>query len=198
MIRARQSKSAPVGVVSKVLRVFEALSASPEGLALKDVAQRTGINKSTAYRFLAHLEFEGYLFRDDRGAYVVGPKLVRLGSGVSYQTSLRKISRPVLQDLWKDHRRNREPRDARRAGRVLSRRAAEPASISDGVAGGLVAAGLLHGDGKSAGSILAAGRKRTRARLAEVRTAHAAHDHATAAASARTRKYSPARLRPGR
>jgi len=67
MIRARQSKSAPVGVVSKVLRVFEALSSAPEGLALKDIAQRTGINKSTAYRFLAHLEFEGYLYRDYRG-----------------------------------------------------------------------------------------------------------------------------------
>ncbi len=101
MIRARQSKSAPVGVVSKVLRVFEALGAAPEGLPLKDVAQRTGINKSTAYRFLAHLEFEGYLFRDDAGSYLVGPKLVRLGSGIGYQTSLRKISRPVLQDLWK-------------------------------------------------------------------------------------------------
>ncbi|HTQ61294.1 MAG TPA: IclR family transcriptional regulator [Candidatus Solibacter sp.] len=101
MIRARQSKSAPVGVVSKVLRVFEALSSAPEGLALKDIAQRTGINKSTAYRFLAHLEFEGYLYRDESGGYVVGPKLVRLGSGVSYQTSLRKISRPVLQELWR-------------------------------------------------------------------------------------------------
>jgi DNA-binding IclR family transcriptional regulator len=101
MIRARQSKSAPVGVVSKVLRVFEILSSAPEGLALKDIAQRTGINKSTAYRFLAHLEFEGYLYRDESGAYVVGPKLVRLGSGVSYQTSLRKISRPVLQELWR-------------------------------------------------------------------------------------------------
>ena len=68
MIRARQAKSAPVGVVTKVLRVFEALSAAPEGLPLKDVALRTGINKSTAYRFLAHLEFEGYLFRDDAGS----------------------------------------------------------------------------------------------------------------------------------
>src|ERR1700740_428826 len=101
MIRARQAKSAPVGVVSKVLRVFEALGAAPEGLPLKDGALRTGINKSTAYRFLAHLEFEGYLFRDDAGSYLVGPKLVRLGSGIGYQTSLRKISRPVLQDLWK-------------------------------------------------------------------------------------------------
>src|SRR6201993_4666255 len=101
MIRARQSKSAPVGVVSKVLRVFEALGAAPGGVPLKEVALLFFSSRRRHTRFLAHLEFEGYLFRDDAGSYLVGPKLVRLGSGVSYQTSLRKISRPVLQGLWK-------------------------------------------------------------------------------------------------
>jgi len=101
MIRAKESKSAPVGVVSKILKILEALSTSPSGLQLKEIAGQTNINKSTAYRFLAHLETEGYLFRDDLGAYLVGPKLVRLGSGATYQAALRKISRPVLQQLWK-------------------------------------------------------------------------------------------------
>ena len=101
MIRAKESKSAPVGVVSKILKILEALSTSPGGLQLKEIAGQTNVNKSTAYRFLAHLETEGYLFRDDLGAYLVGPKLVRLGSGASYQAALRKISRPVLQQLWK-------------------------------------------------------------------------------------------------
>ena len=99
MIRAVESKSAPVGVISKVLRIFEALNASPAGLQLREIAEQTAINKSTAYRFLAHLESERYLFRDDSGAYLVGPRLVRLGSGSTYQMTLRKISRPVLQDL---------------------------------------------------------------------------------------------------
>lgn len=84
MLRVRESKSAPVGVVTKVLRILEALQASPTGLQLRDIAQVTNINKSTAYRFLAHLEHEGYLFRDDAGAYIVGPKLARLASGVAY------------------------------------------------------------------------------------------------------------------
>jgi DNA-binding IclR family transcriptional regulator len=101
MIRARQSKSAPVGVVGKVLRVLEVLDSSPTGLQLREIAEQTGINKSTAYRFLAHLESEGYLFRDDTGAYVVGPKLARLGAGVSYHAMLRKVSRPVLASLLK-------------------------------------------------------------------------------------------------
>jgi DNA-binding IclR family transcriptional regulator len=90
-----------VGVVSKVLKILEALHGSPAGLQLKQIAHETGIHKSTAYRFLAHMEGEGYLFRDDAGAYVVGPKLLRLGSGLTYQASLRKMSRPILQRLWK-------------------------------------------------------------------------------------------------
>jgi DNA-binding IclR family transcriptional regulator len=99
MIRARESKSAPVGVVGKVLRILEALDASPTGLQLREISQQTSVNKSTAYRFVAHLESEGYLFRDDRGAYIVGPKLARLGAGIAYHATLRKISRPVLVTL---------------------------------------------------------------------------------------------------
>ena len=57
MIRARQSKSAPVGVVGKVLRILEALDGSATGLQLRQIAQQTGIHKSTAYRFLAQRRF---------------------------------------------------------------------------------------------------------------------------------------------
>src|SRR5258706_802298 len=99
MIRAQESKSGPVGVLAKVLRVLEALDGSASGLQLKQVSEQTRINKSTAYRFLAHLETEGYLFRDDAGAYIVGPKLARLGSGIAYHATLRNVSRPVMQRL---------------------------------------------------------------------------------------------------
>jgi IclR family KDG regulon transcriptional repressor len=104
MIRARDSKSAPVGVVGKVLRVLEALDRSPTGMLLREIAQETGLNKSTAYRFLAHLENENYLFRDDGGAYIVGPKLARLGSGIAYHATLRKVSRPVLTSISRSTR----------------------------------------------------------------------------------------------
>src|SRR5438034_9960442 len=99
MIRARESKSAPVGVVGKVLRILEALDGSPTGLQLREIAEQTSVNKSTAYRFVAHLENEGYLLRDEAGAYVVGPKLARLGAGISYHATLRKVSRPVAVAL---------------------------------------------------------------------------------------------------
>src|SRR5437867_11371092 len=102
VIRARESKSAPVGVVGKVLRILEALDASPTGLQLREISQQTSLHKSTAYRFVAHLESEGYLFRDDTGAYIVGPKLARLGAGIAYHATLRKVSRPVLTQLSKE------------------------------------------------------------------------------------------------
>jgi len=101
MIRPRESKSAPVGVVTKVLRILETLHDAPAGLQLKDVALQTGINKSTAYRFLAHLEHDGYVFRDSSGAYAIGVRLARLASGMSYHATLRKLSRPILQQLWR-------------------------------------------------------------------------------------------------
>jgi IclR family KDG regulon transcriptional repressor len=100
-MRTRKSKSAPVGVIGKVLRVLELLDQSPAGLQLKEVAAKTGINKSTVHRFLTHLEAEAYLFRDVEGTYMLGPKLVRLGSGVNFQATLCNISRPTLEKLRK-------------------------------------------------------------------------------------------------
>jgi DNA-binding IclR family transcriptional regulator len=100
MIRARESKSAPVGVVTRVLRILEALQDAPAGLFLRDVARTTAINKSTAYRILAHLESEGYLFKGNSGAYFIGPKLARLASAANHHSKLRETSRPILEQLW--------------------------------------------------------------------------------------------------
>jgi len=101
MNRSRKLKSAPVGVVGKVLLILELLDQSSEGLPLKDVATRTGMNKSTAHRLLTHLETSAYLFRDGRGCYRIGPRLIQIGQGATYQSTLRSLSRPVLEHLWK-------------------------------------------------------------------------------------------------
>src|ERR1700749_2478260 len=97
---SRKTTIIPVGVVGKVLRILALLDRSPSGLQLKDISRLTGLNKSTAHRFLKHLEGEEYLFRDDAGAYMVGPRLVRFGNGVTYQALLSRISRPVLEQVW--------------------------------------------------------------------------------------------------
>jgi DNA-binding IclR family transcriptional regulator len=99
-VKLRKSNSAPVGVLTKVLAIFELLDRNPDGLQLKSISAQTGLNKSTAYRFLAHLEQAGYLVRDLTGAYLIGPRLVRLGSNSTYQATIRKVSRPAMETLW--------------------------------------------------------------------------------------------------
>jgi DNA-binding IclR family transcriptional regulator len=101
MKRSRESKSAPVGVLSKVLKIFDLLQSHPFGLDLKAISAEAGINKSTAYRFLAHLEREGYLMRDDAGSYMLGMKLLQLGARGNHRTILDQAAAPVLRELWK-------------------------------------------------------------------------------------------------
>jgi IclR family KDG regulon transcriptional repressor len=100
-MKSGKPNPAPVGVIGKVLRILELLDQSPEGLQLRHVAEKTGINKSTAHRFLSHLETEGYLFREAPGTYMIGPKLARLGKGGSQHSRLCSVCRPSLEALWK-------------------------------------------------------------------------------------------------
>jgi IclR family KDG regulon transcriptional repressor len=93
--------SASVGVISKVLRILEALQGSSSGLVLKAICDQTGIHKSTAHRFLKHLERERYLLRTESGAYLIGPRLSQLSARGNQEATLQAVARPILWDLWK-------------------------------------------------------------------------------------------------
>ena len=93
--------AASVGVISKVLRILEALQGSSAGLGLKAVCDRTGIHKSTAHRFLKHLERERYLIRTEAGAYLIGPRLSQLSARGNQEATLQAVARPILWELWK-------------------------------------------------------------------------------------------------
>src|ERR1700751_2721094 len=93
--------SGSVGVISKVLRILEALQGSSSGLGLKEICDQTGINKSTAHRFLKHLERERYLLRTEAGAYLIGPRLSQLSARGNQEATLQAVARPILWELWK-------------------------------------------------------------------------------------------------
>ncbi len=95
------SAGATVGVISKVLRILEALQNSSGGLSLKAICDETRINKSTAHRFLRHLEREHYLFRTESGSYLIGPRLAQMSNCASRSASLQAVARPILEDLWR-------------------------------------------------------------------------------------------------
>src|SRR6266436_9290680 len=93
--------AAPVGVISKVLLILEALQGSSAGLGLKAICDLTGIHKSTAHRFLKHLEREGYLVRTEAGAYLIGPRLSQMSTRGNQGATLQAVARPILWELWK-------------------------------------------------------------------------------------------------
>jgi IclR family KDG regulon transcriptional repressor len=93
------SKAQPVGVLTKALKILETIRCAPAGLGLKEIAKQTDVNKSTAYRFLAHFEREGYLSRDEDGFYTIGLKLNQMAPGPRRERDLREVARPVLRDL---------------------------------------------------------------------------------------------------
>src|ERR1700739_500105 len=101
MPKAKESASAPVGVISKVLRILEAIHDAPSGLGLKAISDQTGIHKSTAHRFLKHLERENYLITTEAAAYWIGPLFGQMTPHVNPRATLQAIARPVLWDLWK-------------------------------------------------------------------------------------------------
>src|SRR3989442_819154 len=97
----RKRRQVSVGVISKVLRILEFIDGAPSGLNLKLLCEQTGINKSTAHRFLVHLEREGYLFRADGRTYLIGPKLSKMGTRSDHTVTLQAVCRPFLRELWK-------------------------------------------------------------------------------------------------
>lgn len=90
----------PVGVLSKVLKIFDLLHQASEGLTMTEISEQTGINISTCYRFLAQLEQEGYLVRGGKGIYILGPRLLRLAATYDHGLGLRELCRPELRELW--------------------------------------------------------------------------------------------------
>jgi len=92
---------AAVGVIGKVFSILEAIQSSPSGLTLTPICDITGINKSTAHRFLKYLAHKGYLIRTQPGAYLIGPKLSRMSARANQIDALQAVARPVLWELWK-------------------------------------------------------------------------------------------------
>jgi DNA-binding IclR family transcriptional regulator len=97
-------KPAPVGVISKVFSILEAIQGSSSGLTLKPICDLTGIHKSTAHRFLKHLERDGYLIRTETGVYLIGPKFSQLSARANHRATLQAVARPILWELWKSTR----------------------------------------------------------------------------------------------
>lgn len=88
-----------VDAVERALAILTAFSGDRDALSLAEVAERTGLYKSTILRLIVSLERFGFLVKDGEGAYRLGQELWRLGSLYARAFDPARIIRPVLQRL---------------------------------------------------------------------------------------------------
>lgn len=89
-------------VVLRTLLLLEAIASEDNAVQLQEIAAKVGLPKATASRLCQRLLSEGYLFRDPRGRFGTGPRLLRLGFGLVRSGGPSQRRREVLQRLVSD------------------------------------------------------------------------------------------------
>jgi DNA-binding IclR family transcriptional regulator len=85
--------------VDRALSLLGAFKAGDVALSLAELAQRTGLYKSTALRLIASLEHAGLLQRLETGGYALGSEVARLSALYSAAFSLDRVVPQVLREL---------------------------------------------------------------------------------------------------
>jgi DNA-binding IclR family transcriptional regulator len=88
-----------VEAVERALAVLNAFHADKPTMTLGEIASATGFYKSTILRLAGSLERLGYLIREERGMFRLGPALWRLGSIYRSGFHLGEAIRPELRRL---------------------------------------------------------------------------------------------------
>jgi DNA-binding IclR family transcriptional regulator len=95
----RHDDPAGTGVqsVDRALRLLKAVAASGAPSSAQELAQRCGVNRSTAWRLLATLEAHGLVEREAAsGRYVVGYAAFQLATAEDHDALARRL-RPLLE-----------------------------------------------------------------------------------------------------
>lgn len=94
-----QDTAGGVEAVERALRVLDCFLPGDTGLSLKEIADRSGVNKATILRLSVSLEKFGHIKRDSEGQFHLGPSVWRLGSTFRQNLRMGPVVRPVLESL---------------------------------------------------------------------------------------------------
>jgi DNA-binding IclR family transcriptional regulator len=87
-------------VIGKAVALLEAFRQGPRELSLNQLAARTGLPLSTAYRIANELVASAVLERAEGGGYRVGLRTWEIGSNADLATSMLNVVVPFMQDLY--------------------------------------------------------------------------------------------------
>lgn len=88
------------GVLERTLAILEVLARNPEGLPLREIAERLGIPPSGAHRLLKDLARLGYVRQQrEQADYILTTKLVSLGLAYLSASGIVDVAQPILDEL---------------------------------------------------------------------------------------------------
>ena len=86
--------------VARALDILELIEARQRGASLRDVEERLGIPRATAFRIIKTLEERGYLFKNGTaGEYQLGVRAIALGSGLVDQDDVSQVAQRYMSEL---------------------------------------------------------------------------------------------------
>jgi IclR family KDG regulon transcriptional repressor len=89
-----------IELVDKLVTILEALRDAPSGVALQELARRTGYVKSSIHRTLSSLKRHGYVEQAAAGGpYRLGVQCLLLARGLKEGIELLRYARPFLQEI---------------------------------------------------------------------------------------------------
>lgn len=95
-----QSSISTVQSLDRAILLLEELVMYPDGCGVTHLASLTGLHKSTVHRILNSLMAKGYIEKNsETDKYYLGIKLLHLSSAILDRMDVRKVARPLLEDL---------------------------------------------------------------------------------------------------
>ncbi|GIM92017.1 IclR family transcriptional regulator [Paractinoplanes toevensis] len=89
-----------IQAVARVAQICGLFGPRVVELSAADIAERTGLNRTTAYRYCASMATAGILTRGDRrGTFTLGPLMLELGTLALGRQRVVEIARPHLRKL---------------------------------------------------------------------------------------------------
>ena len=90
-----------VNSVKRALSLLDAFSINDAYLTIAELARRTSLPKTSAFRLAKTLEGCGFLVQTDSGAWRLGPSIARLATRYLVAFDLKGVVHPALRDLAK-------------------------------------------------------------------------------------------------
>jgi IclR family transcriptional regulator, KDG regulon repressor len=86
--------------VDRAITILETLAKDKDGCRITELANATGLHKSTIHRLLGTLMSRGYVEKClDSENYKLGIRILLLGSAILDRMDLRNIAKPYIQEL---------------------------------------------------------------------------------------------------